>query len=49
MVTFELFAQAPPFAHLNAVYQSYNLSPALDFVKGAAGLTDVVMEQWKKK
>ena len=49
MVTFELFAQAPPFAHLNAVYQSFNLSPALDFVKGAAGLTDVVMEQWKKK
>jgi 4-hydroxyphenylacetate 3-monooxygenase len=49
MVTFELFAQAPPFAHLNAVYQSYNLNPALEFVKSAAGLGDVVMQQWKKK
>jgi 4-hydroxyphenylacetate 3-monooxygenase len=49
MVTFELFAQAPPFAHLNAVYQSYNVNPALEFVKNAAGLGDVVMQQWKKK
>ncbi|MGH6719070.1 MAG: 4-hydroxyphenylacetate 3-hydroxylase C-terminal domain-containing protein, partial [Alphaproteobacteria bacterium] len=44
-VTFELFAQSPPFAHLNAVYSNFDFNPALDFVKKAAGLSDRVMDQ----
>ena len=42
-LTFELFAQSPPFAHLNAVYTNFDFKPALDFVKRAAGLSDKVM------
>jgi len=47
-VTFELFAQSPPFAHLNAVYTNFNFSGPLDFVRKAAGLSDRVMQQGKK-
>jgi 4-hydroxyphenylacetate 3-monooxygenase len=43
-LTFELFAQSPPFAHLNAVYNNFDFSGPLDFVKRAAGLSDRVME-----
>ena len=39
-LTFQLFAQSPPFAHLNAVYMNYDFSDALKFVKKAAGLSD---------
>jgi hypothetical protein len=39
-VTFELFAQSPPFAHLNAVYTNFDFEPALSFVRKAAGLSD---------
>jgi 4-hydroxyphenylacetate 3-monooxygenase len=42
-LTFELFAQSPPFAHLNAVYTSFDFKPALAFVKHAAGLSDKVL------
>ncbi|MEX2629092.1 MAG: 4-hydroxyphenylacetate 3-hydroxylase family protein [Tistlia sp.] len=42
-VTFELFAQAPPFAHLAAVYRSFDFDGPLDFVRKAAGLSDKVM------
>ncbi len=42
-VTFELFAQSPPFAHLNAVYVNYKFDEALSFVKKAAGLSGKVM------
>jgi 4-hydroxyphenylacetate 3-monooxygenase len=44
-VTFELFAQSPPFAHLNAVYMNFDWSAPLRFVKKAAGLSDKVMSQ----
>lgn len=44
-VTFELFAQSPPFAHLNAVYNNFNFNGSLDFVRKAAGLSDRVMKQ----
>lgn len=44
-VTFELFAQSPPFAHLAAVYNSFNFSGPLDFAKRAADLSDRVMDQ----
>ena len=43
-LTFELFAQSPPFAHLNAVYNNFDFSGPLEFVKHAAGLSDRVME-----
>jgi 4-hydroxyphenylacetate 3-monooxygenase len=42
-LTFQLFAQSPPFAHLAAVYRNFGWSNALDFVKGAAGLSPRVM------
>jgi 4-hydroxyphenylacetate 3-monooxygenase len=47
-VTFELFAQSPPFAHLNAVYTNFDFSVPLDFVRKSAGLSDKVMQQGKK-
>jgi 4-hydroxyphenylacetate 3-monooxygenase len=47
-VTFELFAQSPPFAHLNAVYNNFDFAGPLDFVRKAAGLSDRVMQQGKK-
>ena len=42
-LTFNLFAQSPPFAHLNAVYNNFDFSRALEFVKKAADLSDGVM------
>lgn len=49
MVTFELFAQSPPYAHLNHIYMNFDMSNALAYVKDCAGLSDRVMDQWKKK
>jgi 4-hydroxyphenylacetate 3-monooxygenase len=42
-VTFNLFAQSPPFAHLNAVYNNFDFSGPLEFVKKSAGLSDRVL------
>ena len=42
-LTFQLFAQSPPFAHLGAVYRNFNWDGPLAFVKDAAGLSDRVM------
>jgi len=47
-VTFELFAQSPPFAHLNAVYNNFDFSGPLDFVRRSAGLSERVMQQGRK-
>jgi 4-hydroxyphenylacetate 3-monooxygenase len=44
-VTFELFAQSPPFAHLNAVYNNFDFAGPLGFTKRAANLSDRVMDQ----
>ena len=41
-LTFQLFAQAPPFAHLAAVYRSFDWDGPLDFVRKSAGLSDRV-------
>jgi 4-hydroxyphenylacetate 3-monooxygenase len=41
-VTFELFAQSPPFAHLGAVYANFDWQRPLDLVRKAAGLSDRV-------
>ncbi len=42
-LTFQLFAQAPPFAHLAAVYNNFDWDGPLDFVRRAADLSDRVM------
>jgi len=44
-VTFELFAQSPPYAHLNAVYNNFDFAGPLGFTKRAAALSDRVMDQ----
>ena len=41
-LTFQLFAQSPPFAHLAAVYRNFDWQGPLDFVKKSAGLSDEV-------
>ncbi len=43
-LTFQLFAQSPPFAHLNAVYNNFDFNEPLNFVKRSAGLSDKVMK-----
>ncbi len=42
-LTFQLFAQAPPFAHLAAVYRSFDWDSPLQFVQKAAGLSERVL------
>lgn len=42
-LTFQLFAQSPPFAHLAAVYRNFDWDGPIAFVKEAAGLSDKVM------
>lgn len=42
-LTFQLFAQSPPFAHLNAVYRNFDWSGPLDLVREAAGLSEKVL------
>src|SRR3954452_9189123 len=42
-LTFELFAQSPPFAHLGAVYRNFDFDGSLDIARRSAGLSDAVM------
>jgi 4-hydroxyphenylacetate 3-monooxygenase len=42
-LTFQLFAQSPPFAHLAAVYRNFGWNGPLEFVRSAAGLSERVM------
>ncbi len=44
-LTFQLFAQSPPYAHLAAVYRNFDWEGPLDFVKKAAGLSDRVLSK----
>ncbi|MDH3715540.1 MAG: 4-hydroxyphenylacetate 3-hydroxylase family protein [Gammaproteobacteria bacterium] len=39
-LTFQLFAQSPPFAHLAAVYRNFDWDEPLGFVRQAAGMSD---------
>jgi|tagenome__1003787_1003787.scaffolds.fasta_scaffold20956833_4 4-hydroxyphenylacetate 3-monooxygenase len=39
-LTFQLFAQSPPFAHLLAVYNNDDFSGPLDLVRRAAELSE---------
>ncbi len=43
-LTFQLFAQSPPFAHLAAVYRNFDWDGPLDFVKNSADLSDRVLD-----
>ncbi len=45
-LTFQLFAQSPPFAHLAAVYRTFDWNGPLKFSHKAAGLSERV---WGKK
>ncbi len=47
-LTFQLFAQSPPFAHLGAVYRSFDWEGALDFAGKSAGLSDKLRVQTKR-
>jgi 4-hydroxyphenylacetate 3-monooxygenase len=44
-LTFQLFAQSPPFANLAAVYRSFDFNNSLAFVKKAAGLSERVLPE----
>jgi len=44
-LTFQLFAQSPPFAHLAAVYRSFDWDGPLEFVRKAADLSARVMQK----
>ena len=39
-LTFQLFAQSPPFSHLLAIYNNYDFRDAANLVKEAAGMSD---------
>jgi len=39
-LTFHLFAQSPPFAHLAAVYRNFDWDGPLDVVRASAGLSE---------
>jgi 4-hydroxyphenylacetate 3-monooxygenase len=41
-LTFQLFAQSPPFAHLAAVYRSFDWNEPLRFTKESANLSDQI-------
>ncbi len=42
-LTFQMFAQAPAYAHLAAVYRNFDWDGPLAFVKASAGLSDRVL------
>ena len=48
-LTFQLFAQSPPFAHLAAVYRNFDWDGPLDFVKNSAGLSERVLGKTQRE
>lgn len=46
-LTFQLFAQSPPFAHLAAVYRTFDWDGPLEVAHNAAGLSDNVWGEAK--
>ena len=40
-LTFQLFAQSPPFSHLLAVYNNYDFEPATELLRASAGLKTI--------
>ncbi|MDH5452548.1 MAG: 4-hydroxyphenylacetate 3-hydroxylase, partial [Paracoccaceae bacterium] len=47
-LTFQLFAQSPPFAQLAAVYRNFDWNGPLEFAHKAAGLSDKVWGKSRK-
>ncbi|GAB2895206.1 4-hydroxyphenylacetate 3-monooxygenase, oxygenase component [Paraburkholderia jirisanensis] len=43
-LTFQLFAQSPPFAHLAAVFRNFDFDSTLGYVQKAANLSDRVLQ-----
>jgi len=43
-LTFQLFAQSPPFAHLGAVFRNFDFDSTLGYVQKAANLSDRVVQ-----
>jgi 4-hydroxyphenylacetate 3-monooxygenase len=43
-LTFQLFAQSPPFAHLGAVFRNFDFDSTLGYVQKAANLSDRVLQ-----
>ena len=41
-LTFQLFAQSPPYAHLAAVWRNFDWGSTLEMVGNAAGLSERV-------
>jgi 4-hydroxyphenylacetate 3-monooxygenase len=48
-LTFQLFAQSPPFAHMAAVYRNFDWDGPLDFVRNSADLSERVLGDTKRK
>jgi 4-hydroxyphenylacetate 3-monooxygenase len=48
-LTFQLFAQSAPFAHLAAVYRNFDWEGPLDFVRKSAGLSDKVIDKKSRR
>ena len=42
-LTFQLFAQSPPFAHLLAVYRNYDFDASAELAREAAGISERVL------
>ncbi len=42
-LTFQLFAQSPPYAHLAAVWRNFEWEPTLEMVRNSAGLSDKIV------
>ena len=42
-LTFQLFAQSPPFAHLLAVYRTFDYDAAAELAREAAGISERVL------
>ena len=40
-LTFQLFAQSPPFSHLLAVYNNYDFEPATELLRAAADIKNI--------
>jgi len=47
-LTFQLFAQSPPFAHLLAVYRNFDFDESVELARDAAGISEQVLTARQK-
>lgn len=47
-LTFQLFAQSPPFAHLLAVYRNFDFDESVELARDAAGISEQVLTTRQK-